>query len=151
MFRFILQHRTGFLLPEDKKMKKELFIDDLLGSPFEFHGRNRKGFDCYGLVMEVEKRLGRCMIDFYAEYSEKNYKKCLNDNSLRFVNNMNLIKTKYPVLGDVILFFDSKGCAVHIGVYLKRNDFIHCDGCGVRINNLETYFRTEKEFYTWPE
>lgn len=33
-------------------------IDDLLGVPYKEHGRDKSGYDCYGLVIEIEKRLG---------------------------------------------------------------------------------------------
>ena len=126
-----------------------LDLDDLYGCPFKLHGRDLSGFDCYGLVIEVEKRLGRTLKDLHAEYTEDNYLQKLDENAESFIKDMELIKTEQPVLGDIILFLDKNGCSVHVGVYLKRDDFIHCDGQGVHIDNLESYFRRKWEAYTW--
>lgn len=39
---------------------------DLLGARFAFGGRGPKYFDCYGLAMEVEKRVGVTIPDVYS-------------------------------------------------------------------------------------
>lgn len=121
-------------------------IDDLLGIPYKIHGRDRKGYDCYGLVIEVEKRFGRDLVDFYTEYN-----KAGNYSSIKeLIKGSKLIKTFNPVMGDLLLFSDSKGRTAHIGVYLQNDDFIHCDCYGVRISELRTYFRN-CEAYTWQD
>lgn len=130
-------------------MDNKINIDDLLGCPYLIHGRNRKGFDCYGLVIEVEKRLGRTLDDFYSEYSNIDCEQKLNENAEAYINNMKLKKTDRPDFGDIVLFLDNKGRSVHIGVYLKKGDFIHCDKRGVNVERLDSYFRKRKEFYTW--
>lgn len=117
-------------------------IDDLLGIPYKLHGRDKDGYDCYGLVIEVEKRFGRRLPDFYTKSKADH----LNIGEL--IKSSRIIKTNTPVLGDLILFYDSKGRTVHIGVYLKNDDFIHCDCYGVRISKLSSYFR-KGEVFTW--
>jgi cell wall-associated NlpC family hydrolase len=37
---------------------------DLLGIPFKRHGRDKNGMDCYGLVMEIQKRRGIALPEF---------------------------------------------------------------------------------------
>ena len=41
---------------------------DLIGVPFKNQGRDKNiGLDCYGLVMEVYKKLGIQLPEYYAE------------------------------------------------------------------------------------
>lgn len=124
-------------------------IDDLLGIPFVMHGRDINGFDCYGLVLEVEKRLGRKMVDLYKEYTSNN-EKTLDENITNIIFGSKLVKIdeKDKKFGDVILFLDNKKRVCHIGVVLDKNDFIHCDCYGVRISDYTKYFR-KGDFYTF--
>lgn len=41
--------------------------DDLLNIPFKKFGRDKSGFDCYGVVMECCKRAGTPLKDLYGE------------------------------------------------------------------------------------
>lgn len=122
-------------------------ITDLLGVPFVLHGRTLKGFDCYGLVIEVEKRFGHKMVDLYHEYSLNN-EKDLDTNIYNIVHGSGLIKSESPSESDVIMFYDNKGRVCHIGVYLEDGYFIHCDAEGVHLTKLDTYFR-KWSCYTW--
>lgn len=122
-------------------------ISDLIGCRFKVHGRDKNGFDCYGLVIEVEKRYGREMVDLLKDYTKSNYMLEINENAFSYIDNNKLKKTDKLEEGNVILFFDEKGRATHVGVYLKKRDFIHCDGLGVRVTNLDTYFRKSWEVY----
>ena len=124
-------------------------IDDLLGIPYKIHGRDLDGFDCYGLVIEVERRFGHEMIDYYGEYTNGDCVKVLDKNCNDFIRDMNLIETDSPSLGDIIVFLNDNGESVHVAVYLKRDDFIHCDGDGVSIANLNRYFRDKWKVYKW--
>ena len=38
-------------------------VDDLIGKPYEGGGRGPDSYDCYGLVVEVESRMGRRVPD----------------------------------------------------------------------------------------
>lgn len=126
----MLQLQTEFLQQE----VNVIYIDDLLGIPYKLHGRSLDGFDCYGLVIEVEKRFGHILKDLYTEA----YSTCING----------LIKTNKPDTSDIIIFFDSKGRCCHIGVYLENDDFIHCDSRGVVIDKLSKRF-DKWECYKW--
>lgn len=123
-------------------------ITDLLGKPYKAHGRGPNGFDCYGLVIEVEKRLGHSMPDLYRKLSETdNWETDIHNVS--FTSGMTgMKKTDTPLFGDVVLFFDNKGRIHHSGVYLKNDDFIHCNKYGVHISKVQTY-SLRSEVYTW--
>lgn len=123
-------------------------IEDLIGIPFKVHGRDRKGLDCYGCLIEFEKKFGRRMKDVNVEYSKDDYEELLNSTAEDFIRSMGLVKTDTPKEGDVVLFFEN-GKAIHLGGYLMAGDFVHCDKYGVRVSNFETYFRKHKEVYKW--
>ena len=125
-----------------------LDINDLLGKPYKAHGRGPDSFDCYGLVIEVEKRLGHIMPDIYTRLS--NCDKWEEDpHNIDFSKEMiGMEKTDKPSFGDVVVFFDNKGRINHTGVYLKNDDFIHCNNCGVHITKLYLDAR-KKEVFKW--
>ena len=137
----IWRHRTGFLVQEADTL---LDINDLLGKPYKLHGRGPDGYDCYGLVIEVEKRLGRVLPDLYELFEKKSEVRVITLSTAA----CGLEKTDYPAFGDIIVF-KKKGRADHIAVYLKNGDFIHCDSNGVEIQNLKYYDR-KGEYYKWP-
>ena len=120
-----------------------LDINDILGKPYKAHGRGPDGFDCYGLVIEVEKRLGKNMPDLYEKM--KHDGKDIHD-ALSTSKEEGYIKVSKPEFGDVVIMFNKKGQIHHTGVYLKNDDFIHCDKYGVRISRLRE-FAEKKEVY----
>ena len=122
-----------------------LDINDLLGKPYKVHGRGPNGYDCYGLVIEVEKRLGRELPDLYKIFEKKSE---VRDTVLA-TQAVGLTKTDSPSFGDIIIF-KKRGHIDHIAVYLKNQDFIHCDGNGVEVLNLNYYDR-KGEFYKWQQ
>ena len=122
-----------------------LDVNDLLGKPYKVHGRGPDSYDCYGLVIEVEKRLGRELPDLYEIFEKKSEVR----DTLLATQAVGLIKTDSPSFGDIIVF-KKKGHIDHIAVYLKNDDFIHCDCNGVEVLNLNYYYR-KGEFYKWQQ
>ena len=52
-------------------MSDTLDVRDLINLPFKPHGRDREGFDCWGLAMEVNRRMGIRLPDYaYGEDME---------------------------------------------------------------------------------
>lgn len=129
------------------QMPKELDINDLIGVKFTSHGRSKEeGFDCYGLAIEVSKRLGHELKDIW-------YEKACPETFIKNVNNgisiNNVKETNELKLGNLIIFADSKGNMVHIGVMLDDEYFIHADMGGVKVIHLEDYYRKNWKVYTW--
>jgi len=103
-------------------------ISDLIGIPYKENGRDLNGLDCYGLAIEVEKRLGKNLIDVvYDNHSEElaeEYKPLLN---LREVS---------QIYRGVILEMHHDG-ELHIGVALNKEVMIHATiNQGVRISKI---------------
>lgn len=128
-------------------MSKVININDLLGVNYVLNGRTKKGFDCYGLAIEVSKRFGHEMPD--VEEARKdciNFEECLKKG-------LTLAKVKevpYPETeGDVVFLKNFIGIQDHIGIYLGDDQFIHCNGHGVHIEKLSNKKKFIGRCYTW--
>jgi len=127
----------------------ELVIDDLLSARFKNHGRSvEEGFDCYGLAIEVSRRLGH---ELYDIWYERACPETFSDNVDAVCSRMSdkTVETNEQELGNLILFADENGRMVHIGVILEEGLFIHADLGGVRVTRLENYYRKQWKVYTW--
>lgn len=123
-------------------------FEDLLGVPYKLQGRDKNGFDCYGLVIFYEKLLGNFLVDCKAEYPTINNEQYFNDNVSNILGCSKMKQTDNPRYGDIILFYDRKGRSNHISVYLYDGDYLHCDNLGVRVSNLKDESRRWSVF-TW--
>ena len=125
-----------------------LDVNDLLGKPYQAHARGPNAYDCYGLVIEVEKRLGREMPDLYKRLADGEDRD-FDPHDVSISSQISgIVKTDTPSFGDVVLFFDDKGRIFHTGVYLKEDDMIHCNKRGVHIIKFYEY-SNRSEVYTW--
>ena len=123
-------------------------ISDLIGQKFVYNGRSKAtGYDCYGLAIEVCKRYGHKLPDVY--YEEGGIK-AVAENYAQWFENVKgtLAITDKREEGNLVVFF-SKGRAIHVGVLLNEDDFIHADLGGVRVENLDEYYRKEWKVFTW--
>ena len=122
-------------------------IDDLIGKPYITNGRGEKGYDCYGLAIEVEKRFGHTWENI-EDCKKQNYDfaACLN----QWKNKVKIKAIDSPSKeGDVLLIKDDKGIVSHIGIYLGDNMFIHCNYFGVHIEKLSKIKNQIGQIYTW--
>lgn len=117
-----------------------LDVNDILGKPYKAHARGPDAFDCYGLVIEVEKRLGKEMPDLYEKLTNEEIHNALITSKAEGYK-----KVKEAEFGDVVVLLE-KGHIHHVGVCLKHGEFIHCDKQGVRISRLNE-FSNKKEVY----
>lgn len=121
-------------------------FSDLIGKPYIDHGRGPQGYDCYGLVLEVEKRMGTVMPDF--EY--RDFRGLIDLKSEAFLKEGKAVEVEEPVPGALCLFRNFKGMASHIGVYLGDDLFIHCHyKRGVCIERFSPYRITAVGVYVW--
>lgn len=125
-------------------------IDDLIGVRFKSHGRNSvEGFDCYGLAIEVSKRFGHKLEDLWYE---KACPETFSENVDEGIEkNRKFAQTDEMEAGNLIIFSDSNGNMVHIGVLLDDERFIHADVGGVRVTELDGYFRQSWKVYKWQQ
>jgi len=98
------------------------FVDDWMGTPYQFGGQDKDGIDCSGLAQLLEQQV-------------------YNVNIPRSTSQqINVIKRKYEedlVEGD-LLFFDYDGKKFsHVGVYLQNGYYVHASSTkGVTITKL---------------
>lgn len=112
---------------------KNIRIDDLIGVPFVEFGRDpNKGLDCYGLVIEVEKRFGKKLNDVALEkFNEEKLKKTLPEINVR--------KTETIKPGVILEFYGRQDNRLHVGVALGGDIFIQStENQGVRISSIKT-------------
>ena len=124
-------------------------ITDLIGTKFVNHGRDKRlGFDCYGYAIEISNRFGHKLEDVWYEAStddefSKDYPIVLKKMEKK------LSETDELEEGNLILFSDENGNMVHIGVLLDDERFTHCDGGGVKVSFLSSYYRKRWKVYKW--
>jgi len=127
----------------------ELNVDDLIGVRFKNHGRSiEEGFDCYGLAIEVSKRLGHELCDLWYETADEDTFAANVDDVCSKMSSF-VEETDEQQLGNLILFADEAGRMVHIGVFLEKGMFIHADNGRIRISRLDNYHRRKWKVYKW--
>ena len=122
-------------------------IDDLLGIPYKTNGRDKDGYDCMGLTIEVEKRFGHTLVDLEENKLKDRSFQQLANKTIPLMNIKQIDKPTTP--GDMVLFLDNSGLLHHIGVYLGNDMFIHCDFRGVHIDRFNKYPDRIGRIYTW--
>lgn len=117
--------------------------EDLIGIPFKEHGRDKKGFDCYGIAIEIYKRNGKILHDvFYETITEESISK----NA--FLSNEVTEKHLNNISEDDIILINVNGNPNHIGVYIGEGLFIHSTkNFGVIIEPLKRYKKRIKGVY----
>jgi len=101
--------------------------DDLLGVPYKDHGRDKTGFDCYGLAIEVCRRYGYKLDDIVYE----NHNKELSDEYKPTLNVTPIDKPREGALLEM-----DYGKELHVGVCLNSREFIHMTRSGCRISRI---------------
>ena len=108
-------------------------IADLIGVPFVEFGRDIKnGLDCYGLAIEVERRLGKTLKDVALEKFDR-------EKVERTAPNLNVKKLRLDEIseGVILEFYGLQDKRLHIAVALDKNIFIHAtENQGVRISSF---------------
>lgn len=108
-------------------------VADLIGVPFVEFGRDTKnGLDCYGLAIEVERRLGKTLKDVALEKFDR-------AKVERIAPNINVKKLRLDEIseGVILEFYGLRDKRLHIAVALDKNTFIHAtENQGVRISSF---------------
>lgn len=115
---------------------------DLLGTRYKVHGRSKqKGFDCYGLVIEVLKRNG---IDFPDLYYDSIKETSSVEKELKAVYCKKLERPEINCVVEITNFNESS----HIGVYIGEGLMIHTTSkTNVVIEPLKHYENRIKGYY----
>jgi len=121
---------------------------DLIGVPFKEGGRTTTGMDCYGLVVEIYRRMGR-LIDDPQEYRYSGPKGEPIDLGA-YTRLWREVRGAWQE-GDVLLFEDGlfRPC-MHCAVVLDGGRILHAtDTCGVVTSPLRHYLNKVTKVYRW--
>lgn len=124
---------------------------DLIGIPFVDGGRSLKGFDCYGLVIELYRRIGIELPDYQIHCEDVTRISSKIDECRPQWERINGESPNYCLV--VMHLYDNKFCN-HTGVYLGNNQFIHTrEKIGVNIDRIDSiaWKRKIEGFYTLRE
>lgn len=111
---------------------------DLIGVPFVDGGRDAKiGLDCYGLVMEIYRRNGIILPEYYAPALDSEAVSRQIEAAKASSNVWRLSDDK-PFLSVMAIKFNCSLCN-HTGVYLGGGRFIHTrERIGVNIDSVDS-------------
>lgn len=93
--------------------------DDLLNVPYRHGGRDKDGFDCYGLVMECCRRNGTPLRDFFKGLDELD----AGEVSDYIDKGLNVREIDAPKVG-CIVEMNYRGRA-HVGFLAEHNLIVH--------------------------
>ena len=105
--------------------------DDLLNIPFKKFGRDKNGFDCYGVVMECCKRAGTPLRDLYNDIVDLPADK-VNDY---IKGGLNVKQISEPKKGALV--YSMYHGNTHVGYIVERGKVLHATiDKGVKITPL---------------
>lgn len=105
-----------------------IYYTDLIGVPFKNRGRDtRCGVDCYGLVIEIFKRFGKHIPEYYADYNDTEaVNKLITEKTAIKTNWEQVDMNNMPVPCLLAICCGTpKGVVNHTGVYIGNGKFIH--------------------------
>jgi cell wall-associated NlpC family hydrolase len=130
----------------------QVTTDDLIGIPFKDGGRNKAGYDCWGLVCEVFRRIGIELPDY----------KISCEDASRINQEISIQRKEWrrcegpiPVPALVVIRFNEVEFCNHTGVYIGNGRFIHTrEKIGVNIDRIDSpaWKRKIEGYYVpgWP-
>ena len=101
--------------------------DDLLGVPFKTRGRDKKGMDCYGLVLECLRREGKSLPDFYY-MTDKEPASAAPEYAARTGARPGQCKP------GALAEYENRDGSLHVGYMVDGDNMLHMTYSGVRIS-----------------
>lgn len=108
-------------MTDDRRQTTEVRYDDLIGLPFKENGRGPDVYDCYGVAIEVNRRLGKEIPDYailVAQVVEVIQQEVDNHKH-------EFMRVSKPEPGDIVLIRSEPGSGDHFGVIVGRSVFLH--------------------------
>lgn len=117
---------------------------DLLGKPFKYGGRDaRYGLDCYGVVVEMSKRVGN-------QLPERQFSENLDVNHALMATQMDEW-TKCECAPGAVVLIRIYRIPCHVGFVINDYQFIHAwEGSGgVVVERIEEWQKRIEGFYRY--
>lgn len=114
---------------------------DLIGKPFKWGGRGPHEFDCYGLVMEVERRAGRAVPDYMSP--------SVQEEVARQIDRFRPFWTPCEEGPGAVVEFRIGRFISHVGILLPHGRLLHSweRSGGVCVERIEEWRRRITGFY----
>lgn len=106
------------------------YFDDLLNVPYKAHGRDKNGYDCYGLVIECCRRINAPIPDVWYEADN-----LPADSAEAYIQNGLNVRKIPTAQKNSIVEMEYNG-NLHIGFMVDRDNVIHTTQRGVRITPI---------------
>lgn len=121
-----------------------IIVKDLVGIPYKDHGRDSSGMDCYGIVIEVLRRIGINVPDVFYRDTNIDTNKITMEILEKGIPNTKLDNPEEGAVVEILVM----GQPSHVGVCLGDGTFIHAlKKIGVVIEPLSRYRHKIKGFY----
>jgi len=101
----------------------EGIFKDLIGKPFKLNGRGPDFYDCYGLYLEINRRIGNSDIPDVKEVAESKFEE-ITKRVKSNIHNWIKIDDSNKHVGDAVLFIESNDYYGHIGVVITKYHFM---------------------------
>ncbi len=106
-----------------KNEKLYRFIDQWMGVPYRYAGMDRRGVDCSGFVVILEKEIFNKGVPRVSRQMAASVKRKFEEDLQE---------------GDLVFFNFNGQVFGHVGIYLQNNRFVHASSSkGVTISNLK--------------
>ena len=106
---------------------------DLIGKPFQALGRGPEAYDCWGLVIEVARRIGIEVPDYGVDPDDPD---SISDKFYEVEGNYKVVSSAQR--GDIVLYKRMDG-GLHFGIMVNSLDMLHVSRAlgvhGIRIDN----------------
>ena len=131
----------------------EFVYADLVGKPFQWGARGPESFDCYGLVMEALRRMGRRCPDIASPEERELVAGLALENQPYWTSvaerpgAVALIEVKRRIDGRI------RTDLSHVGVVLPFGQLLHAwhETGGVTVEDIELWRRRIHGFYEFPQ
>lgn len=119
---------------------------DYLDIKYKHLGRDKDiGFDCWGLVLYIYKtQLGLDLPDLQSYSQNWSYE---GNNYIMERYTDEWARIEKPEKFCLVMIKNFKNIVNHVGVYIGRNQFIHCGKPGVVVSNIDAFWKPKIEGY----
>ena len=127
-----LQYKYAMMMDVDVESLKNLsllgFIDDWFGTRYRFGGTSKRGIDCSALTEAL-------LLAVYGFNMPRTARE--QYDATEHINKDELKE------GDLV-FFNTRGCVSHVGVYLENDYFVQASSHGVTISSLDDHYYAKR-------